>query len=180
MNKDSIEGAARKTVGQAEEIAGRAFKDKQTAGRGLYDQTAGNVESTYGHAKDAIATGATEAAKGSSATYAKVRDAVSQGAKSAIDGLANSDFAALRDDLAKLTQTVSQLVQNQAASTRDQVMDVVGAAGDNIAQSAVVAQDRLVSLEADFEARIQKNPLSAVAIAVGVGFLVGKMTRSIK
>ncbi|SEE17136.1 protein of unknown function [Rhizobiales bacterium GAS191] len=176
MNTDNAEGAARKTIGQVEEIAGRTLKDKRTTGQGLYDQAAGNVQSAYGHARDAIASGASDIAKGASETIAKTRDAVSQGTKTAVDGLANSDFAALRDDLAKLTQTVGLLVQNQATSTRDQVMDVVGTAGDNITQSAAVAQDRLVSLEAEFEARIQKNPLSAVAIAIGVGVLIGKMT----
>lgn len=175
MNRDSIEGAARKTVGQAEEIAGRSFKDKAATGKGLYDQAAGNVQSAYGHAKDAIATGASEVAKEASATYAKTKDAVSQGAKNAIDGLASTDFSALREDLAKLTETVGQLVQKQAASTRDQVMDVVGAAGDNIAHSAGVAQDRLVSLEADFEGQVHKNPLTAIAIALGVGILIGKL-----
>ncbi|SEF11525.1 protein of unknown function [Rhizobiales bacterium GAS191] len=176
MGNGSNESGVRKTTGQAEEIAGRSFKDKQTAGQGLYDQAAGNAQSAYGHAKGAVASGVSEAAKAASETLAKTKDAMSQGAKTAIEGLANSDFDALRDDLAKLTQTVSQLVQNQAASTRDQVMDAVGTAGDNIAQSAAVAQDKLVSFEADFEARVQKNPLGAIAIAVGAGILIGKMT----
>jgi ElaB/YqjD/DUF883 family membrane-anchored ribosome-binding protein/uncharacterized protein YjbJ (UPF0337 family) len=176
MNKDNIQGAVRKTVGQAEQIAGRTFEDKQTTGQGLYDQAAGNVQSAYGQAKDAVATGVSDLAQGASATFAKAKDAVTEGAKGAVDGLTNSDLGALRDDLAKLTQTVSQLVQNQAASTRDQVMDVVGAGGDNVARSAAVAQEKLVSVEADVEARIQKNPWSAVAIAMGVGILIGKMT----
>jgi ElaB/YqjD/DUF883 family membrane-anchored ribosome-binding protein len=171
---NSNEGGVRKTTGQAEEIAGRSFKDKQTTGQGLYDQAAGNAQSAY--AKGAIAGGVSEAAKAASETLAKTKDAMTQGAKTAIEGLANSDFDALRDDLAKLTQTVSQLVQNQAATTRDHVMDAVGTAGGNIAQSAAVAQDKLVSVGADFEARVQKNPLGAVAIAVGVGILIGKMT----
>jgi uncharacterized protein YjbJ (UPF0337 family) len=145
MNKGSIEGAARKTVGQAEEIASRTFKDHQTSGEKLYDQAAGNMQSAYGQAKDAV----------------------TQGAKDVVEGLASTDFGTLRDDLAKLTQTVSQLVRNQTASTRDQIMDVAGAAGDNIAQSAAIAQDKLVSFEADIETRVQKNPLLAVALAVG-------------
>jgi ElaB/YqjD/DUF883 family membrane-anchored ribosome-binding protein len=161
MNKDSIEGAARKAAGQVEDFAGRTFKDKQASAQGLYDQAAGSVQSAFGHAKDAVASGASDIAKA---------------AKGAVDEVANTDLGALRDDLAKLTQTVSQLVQSQAASTRDQVMGAVATAGDNISQSAAVAQDKLVSIEHDLESRIRKNPWGAVAIAVGVGLLLGKMT----
>jgi len=32
-----------------------------------------------------------------------------------------------------------------------------------------------VSLEADFEGQVQKNPLTAIAIALGVGILIGKL-----
>jgi ElaB/YqjD/DUF883 family membrane-anchored ribosome-binding protein len=82
----------------------------------------------------------------------------------------------LREDLVKLAHTIGQLVQNQAASTGAQVMDVVGTASDNISGSASVAQDKLMSIEAGVEARIQKNPWSAVAIALGLGLLIGKLS----
>ena len=180
MSQDATDGDVRKTNGRTEEIGGRAVKDRQGIVPGSNEQAAGNVQTAYGQAKDAIASGATEVAKDATATYAKARDAVVHGAKSAIDGLADGDFGALRDDLARLAQTVGELLQSQAASTRDQVMDTVGAAGDNVTRSAAAAQDKLVSLEADFEAWIKKNPLSAVAIALGLGFLTAKMTRFIK
>jgi ElaB/YqjD/DUF883 family membrane-anchored ribosome-binding protein len=161
VNKDSTEGTARKAVGQVEEFAGRALRDKQTAGQGLYDQVAGSAQNAYGQAKEAVTGGASE---------------VTKAAKGAIDNVANADFGALRNDLATLTQTVSQLVQSQASVTRDQVMDAVGTASANISDSASMAQDKLTEVEADLEKRIQRNPWGAVAIAVGVGFLIGKMT----
>jgi len=161
MNKDSMEGAARRTVGQAEELGGRAFKDRQTTAQGRYDQAVGGLESTMGQAKDAMASGASSVAKA---------------VGGAADEVANVDFSALRDDLAKLSRTLGQLVQSQAASTTSQVMDMVGAAGDNISQSAAVAQDKMGSIEADLESRIQRNPWSAVAIALGVGVLIGKIS----
>jgi ElaB/YqjD/DUF883 family membrane-anchored ribosome-binding protein len=133
-------------------------------------------QSSYGHIKDALAGGVSDLAKDASSTLGKAKNAVGQSAKDAMDGLANTDFDALKADLMKLTQTVSQLVQNQAASTRGQVMDAVGVASDNIAQSASIAQDKFGSLEADFEDRVQRNPLIAMGLAVGVGILIGKMT----
>ena len=44
----------RKTAGQFEETVGRAFKDKQTTGHGLYDQAAGAAQNAYGQAKDMV------------------------------------------------------------------------------------------------------------------------------
>jgi len=161
MNKDNLEGMGRKTMGQVEEFAGRSFKDKQTTAQGAYDQVAGSAQDALGHAKDALGNSAASVAKA---------------AKGAVDEMSNVDFSALRDDLTKLTQSVSQLVQNQAASTKSQVMDMVGTAGQNISESAAVAQDKMASIESDLESRIQKNPWGAIAIAVGIGLLVGKMS----
>jgi ElaB/YqjD/DUF883 family membrane-anchored ribosome-binding protein len=100
-----------------------------------------------------------------------IKDAISSGA----DAAASVDYSALRDDIVKLSQTVSDLVQKQTSAARDQVMGAVGSAADNITQSTSVAQDKLASLEEDMEAGIKKNPWTAIAIAALVGFLVGKM-----
>ena len=105
MNKDNIEGGVRKTAGQFEETVGRALKDKQTTGQGLYDQAAGAAQNAYGQAKD-----------------------------------------------------------------------MVSQAGDNLSQTASNAQDQVASFEANLEERIKKNSLVAVGVAVGIGFLLGKMT----
>ena len=86
------------------------------------------------------------------------------------------DLSRLRDDIAKLTQTVSDLAQKQVASSRDQVASAVGAAGDSLTQSAAVAQDKFAAVEGDVEARIKKNPWGAVAVAGLIGLLIGKMS----
>jgi ElaB/YqjD/DUF883 family membrane-anchored ribosome-binding protein len=86
------------------------------------------------------------------------------------------DFSTLSDDVAKLSQTVSGLVQKQTSSARDQVMGAASAAADNISQATSAGQDKLVSIQADLGDRIQKNPWAAVAIAALVGLLIGKMT----
>ena len=161
MNKDNIEGGLRKTAGQVEEFAGRSTKNKQMTGEGLYDQAVGTAQSTYGQAKDTLASGAS---------------AVQKAAGNAMNEIAAGDFDALRADVAKLAQTVSQLVQNQASSTRNQITSAVGAAGDNLSQTAAMAQDRFMSMEADMESQIKKNPLAAVGVALGIGVLIGKMT----
>jgi ElaB/YqjD/DUF883 family membrane-anchored ribosome-binding protein len=92
------------------------------------------------------------------------------------DAVPAVDFSSVRDDVAKLAQTLSDLLQKQASSTRDQVVDAVGTAANNVAQSTSDAQDKLTSLEADISLRIRRNPWTAVAIAALVGLLIAKLS----
>jgi uncharacterized protein YjbJ (UPF0337 family) len=149
MNKDNFEGAARSTFGHGEQMVGNAFKDPSATVQGRYDEVVGKAQSALGSAKDAVASG--------------------------VDAASSIDLSGIRDEIARLTQTVTDHIQKQTSTARDQVMDAVGAAGDNISHSAAAAQDKLVSLETDMGARIQKNPWSAVAIAALGGLFVGKM-----
>jgi ElaB/YqjD/DUF883 family membrane-anchored ribosome-binding protein len=97
-------------------------------------------------------------------------------AKEMTDSVSVPDLSRLRDDIAKLTQTVTDLAQKQIASSRGQVAGVVGAAGESLSQSAAVAQDKFAAVEGDVEARIKKNPWGAVAVAGLIGLLIGKMS----
>jgi ElaB/YqjD/DUF883 family membrane-anchored ribosome-binding protein len=124
--------------------------DKTSEVKGAYNEVAGSAQSAWGSAKDA--------------------------AKEMTDTGSIPDLSRLRDDIAKLTQTVSDLAQKQVASSRDQVATVVGAAGDSLSQSAAVAQDKFAAVEGDVEARIKRNPWGAVAVAGLIGLLIGKMS----
>ncbi|SDR63700.1 Membrane-anchored ribosome-binding protein, inhibits growth in stationary phase, ElaB/YqjD/DUF883 family [Rhizobiales bacterium GAS113] len=99
--------------------------------------------------------------------YRKTKDAAEQTIK---------DFEALRHDIAELTHTVSDLVQHQAQLARSQATEAYDTAKSKFAQSAADAQDKVVSLETEFESRIERNPLTALAIAMGVGVVVGMMS----
>jgi ElaB/YqjD/DUF883 family membrane-anchored ribosome-binding protein len=150
MNKDNLEGGVRSAVGQGEKFAGHATNDKTTTVQGLYDDAAGKVQSALGSAKDAVS--------------------------GTVDAVSALDFSGLRDEISKLTQQVSYLAQNQVSAGRDQVVGAVGAARENLSQSAANAQDRLVAIEGDVESRIKQNPWGAVAIAGLIGLLIGKMS----
>jgi ElaB/YqjD/DUF883 family membrane-anchored ribosome-binding protein len=130
------------------DVRGKNGNGEHTAG-GLMNDAMDQTLSAIGSAKDAVASGAQ---------------------------VAESEIRALQDQIAKMAQTVTQLVQNQASSVRDQVMDAVGTASDSVSKSAAVAQDALTSMEADVESRIKRNPWSAVAIAALAGLLIGKMS----
>ena len=151
MNKDNFEGGIRSAVGQGERLVGAATDDKTSEVKGAYNEVAGSAQSAWGSAKDA--------------------------AKEMTDTGSIPDLSRLRDDIAKLTQTVSDLAQKQVASSRDQMATAVGAAGDSfLSQSAAVAQDKFAAVEGDVEARIKKNPWGAVAVAGLIGLLIGKMS----
>ena len=124
MNKDNFEGGVRSAVGQGERFVGAATDDKSSEARGAYNQVAGRAQSAWGNAKDA--------------------------AKEMADSGSVPDLSRLREDIASLTQTVSDLAQKQMSG-------VVGAAGSSLSQSAAVAQDKFAAMEGDVEARIKEE-----------------------
>ncbi len=150
MNKDKFEGGDRSAIGQGERSVGAATDDKASEVKGAYDQVAGSAPTAWGSAQDA--------------------------AKEMADSRSIPDLSQLRDDIARLTQTISDLAQKQVASSRDQVAGVVSAAGDSLSQSAAVAQDKFAAVESDVEERIKRNPWGAVAVAGLIGLLIGKMS----
>jgi ElaB/YqjD/DUF883 family membrane-anchored ribosome-binding protein len=150
MDKDISGGAPPSDLGQGEQIASNTLKDKPTTPHGLYDEFLGQSPSALSSAKDA--------------------------APSDLEAASSIDLSGLRNEIAKLTQTITDLVQKQASATRGQVTGAVGAAGDNLSQSASAAQETLISMEEDMGSRIRKNPWIAVGVAALVGVLVAKMT----
>lgn len=88
------------------------------------------------------------------------------------------DFASLRDDIAKLTATVTDLVRNQAASAASTVVGAVDHARQKVSDTADDAQNRVKSAAGEFEASIERNPLTAVVVALVAGFVVGLFTRA--
>jgi ElaB/YqjD/DUF883 family membrane-anchored ribosome-binding protein len=70
------------------------------------------------------------------------------------------------EDLAKQVETIRAELQNLTSTVK------------NIASKQIDrAQDKAVETAAEAEAAIKQNPLTAVAIAAGLGFLFGVFTR---
>src|SRR5262249_50067528 len=90
----------------------------------------------------------------------------------------NTDLAALRADLARLTDTVAAILRTQADTTGATVRGAVGDARDQLSQAASNAQDTAFGAAADLERRIERNPLAAVLIAAGIGIVLGMMSKS--
>jgi ElaB/YqjD/DUF883 family membrane-anchored ribosome-binding protein len=90
----------------------------------------------------------------------------------------SADLVALRADIARLSDTMAGLVRSQANSASAAVKGVMGDARDQLSQAASQAQDSAFGAAADLERRIEKNPLTAVLIAAGIGMALGMMSRS--
>ncbi len=83
----------------------------------------------------------------------------------------------LRSDMAQLGETVKALAASQASTTASRLQD---AASEKISQAKAASQDlyqgatKSVNDATDkLEDRVRQNPLGAVAVAAGVGFLLG-------
>jgi ElaB/YqjD/DUF883 family membrane-anchored ribosome-binding protein len=69
-------------------------------------------------------------------------------------------------------------MRGQADAAGAAVKGAVGDARDQLSQAASHAQDSAFGVAADLERRIDKNPLTAVLIAAGIGMALGMMSKS--
>jgi ElaB/YqjD/DUF883 family membrane-anchored ribosome-binding protein len=97
----------------------------------------------------------------------------------------SSDFSSLREDIRRLTNVVSDLASDQIEGTRGSVMGTMDTARDRLsktanrfASNASDATDKVRGAGAEIEARIERNPMTAVMIAIVGGLLIGAMSRS--
>ena len=103
------------------------------------------------------------------------------------------DLAAVRNDLARLADTVSNMVsgqsraasraaRNNAQGMMDQARGQFYARANDVSKMgnmfASEARDRLHNANVEIESRIERNPITAVLIAAGVGLVLGLMSRS--
>lgn len=95
-----------------------------------------------------------------------------------------AELTRLREDFGRLSNSVSELVKSQANSTaetlRSTVASMSGAAADRAAdltssalQMTDTAQKAALNVSRDVEAAIERNPLTAVMIAAGIGIVLG-------
>ena len=93
------------------------------------------------------------------------------------EGDVAADLAAIREDVARLADTISKLLQRQSQAAGVGVSEAVGDARDKIASTAGDARDLTRAASGEIEASIERNPLTAVLIAFGVGMWLGLISR---
>ena len=93
---------------------------------------------------------------------------------------ASQDFAAeladLRDNITKLTASVTDIARKQASEATSTVFDSVEGARQKFSDGAAEAQNRLRGMGSDIEATIERNPLAAVLTALSAGLLIGMIS----
>jgi ElaB/YqjD/DUF883 family membrane-anchored ribosome-binding protein len=87
-------------------------------------------------------------------------------------------LAAIREDVARLAETIGKLLQRETQAAGVGVTEAVGDAKDKVADTAAGARDFTRAASGEIEASIERNPLTAVLIAFGVGMWLGLMSRS--
>jgi ElaB/YqjD/DUF883 family membrane-anchored ribosome-binding protein len=88
-----------------------------------------------------------------------------------------NDFEKLQDDLLKLTRSVSALVSTRTEAARDLVTDTASEYYETGLDYARDAQDQVRGMAGDLSKQVERNPLAAVGIVFGVGYIIGLMRR---
>ncbi|HEY0185105.1 MAG TPA: hypothetical protein VGC09_20070 [Rhodopila sp.] len=88
-----------------------------------------------------------------------------------------ADLAALRQDVARLAEDMSQLLHDQTRAAGTRAAEVIGGVADKIQSTVAGAPNRVCSAGRAIEAGIERNALTAVLIAFGVGISIGLLTR---
>ena len=89
-----------------------------------------------------------------------------------------SEFSALREDVARLTASIGDLLRQQTKAAGLGVAEALEGAQDKIADATASAQGRARAAGNEIEASIERNPLIALAVVFGVGMLLGMISRS--
>ena len=87
-------------------------------------------------------------------------------------------LAALRQDIARLSESVSALLQNPAPGVAQHVSDAVEDAKAKFSSTAADVKSRVNVAGGEIEASIERHPLTAMLISFGVGMALGVMARA--
>lgn len=75
-----------------------------------------------------------------------------------------AEFASLREDISKITETLGRLSGEQVSSGRERARETANRTRERVNQAVGAV-----------EGEIQHYPLTSLATAFGVGFIVGKL-----
>jgi ElaB/YqjD/DUF883 family membrane-anchored ribosome-binding protein len=92
-----------------------------------------------------------------------------------------ADLASLRDDVAKLSSSVSEFIHAHSAATPNTDFDAVDNAPQKISDTANKDhKDHVAGASTDLKITIEHKPLVAALIAMVAGMLVGLLSRGRK
>jgi ElaB/YqjD/DUF883 family membrane-anchored ribosome-binding protein len=83
----------------------------------------------------------------------------------------------LKNEIASISRTLAAIGGQKAEDYRDTVEKLAADAVSASAKAFDAARTEALSLEQSFERQVRENPLRAIGIAAGVGFLFALLTR---
>lgn len=84
----------------------------------------------------------------------------------------------LRRDFKELLTTVERLAAAQAAGVSDQVREGLQGYADKGEEMFGLAREHAERAYDDLHDTVERNPLTAMMIALGLGFVIGMLTRN--
>lgn len=93
------------------------------------------------------------------------------------EGELEKDIAALKADMAKLVQTISSLAAQKGDEAYRSVSDAKAKAQRRAGEMIEDAQSTAYEYRDEVNAAIERNPMTAVLIALGLGFVIGMMSK---
>ncbi|SDR14015.1 Membrane-anchored ribosome-binding protein, inhibits growth in stationary phase, ElaB/YqjD/DUF883 family [Rhizobiales bacterium GAS113] len=106
-------------------------------------------------------------------TSPRLSDAANEAVKSEID--------ALRDEVKRLADLVSEMAKAGSEHATRTLQGAVDGAKDKASDASETVDEmkrRIEPLAAELSANVERNPLSSLFIAAGVGMLIGLLTRA--
>jgi len=88
-----------------------------------------------------------------------------------------ADFGALRRDIVHLTEALRGLVNQQTQMAGARVSDAAEGVTDKIAQAAGDARKGAQAKSDEITAFIERSPLTAILVALGLGMFIGMIGR---
>jgi uncharacterized protein YjbJ (UPF0337 family)/ElaB/YqjD/DUF883 family membrane-anchored ribosome-binding protein len=154
MDWNRVEGDWKRMKGKVKEQWGRLTDDDLTAIDGRRDQLEGKLQERYGYAKDQVRKEIDDWYRSTAwdlrGNHRNATVATSGDAEELADHI-----EAIRAEIQSLTSAVSRIANKRLGRAQDKALEAANDAGEAIRQ----------------------NPVSAVAIALGLGFLFGVFTR---
>jgi len=88
-----------------------------------------------------------------------------------------ADFGALRRDIVHLTEALRGLVNQQTQMAGARVSDVAEGVKDRVADAAGDARKGAQATGDEIAACIERNPFTAILVALGLGMFIGMIGR---
>ncbi len=86
-----------------------------------------------------------------------------------------AELKSLRDDLAELVDTVKSMGKEQADAALHSAKEAVDHAAERVRMTAGEARKRGEEAADEIEAMITRHPLTSIMIALGFGYLFGRI-----